>query len=213
MPRVSNLRSPGSRVTTPPSQVTRVLTPPEHGQQRTIIRNAPKQTVLSGDKSLNPSLGDGSNLLSQFNDYDAASEFNDLLTDPLFSKILDGVDIGEDNNIDQISINCDQSINQTNLAKQKIHEIEQSLKQAEPLFSPNTVQPSSDLSQAQIQGLTSGQAPGQGITVMTNTSSGLILVTQQQQQQQFVGSVIQTQPQQRILQQRSSGLIIDQYLN
>ena len=153
---------------------------------RTIIRNVSKSAASSAEvRTVNPAnIGDHS-LLPQFGDYgDAASEFNDLLTDPVFSKILDGVDLGDDN-IDPM---CDQ-----NLAKQKIHEIEQSLKLAEHSFVPTSGSP--------------GAGPGPGVAVVTSSRSG--------QQQQFPSSsVIQTpgtqsqhQPQHRILQQRNAGTV------
>ena len=189
--RGSNVRSPGSRSTLSPSTAAAA----QSTSSRTIIRNASKSNVVTSSVAVKSSagtnLGDNNPLIpSGFGDYgDAASEFNDLLTDPVFSKILDGVDLGDDN-IDQM---CDQ-----NLAKQKIHEIEQSLKLAEHSFVPTSV-----------------PAASPGMSVMTSlgqqcvlTSSGSV-VTIVTQPHQF--PVIQTgagqagQPQHRILQPRNAG--------
>lgn len=186
-PRSTNARSPVSGV--------RGSTPLGHQQpQRTIIRNVVKSPATGG-----AGMGESnSNLIPpSMSDYPvfpdaAASEFNDLLTDPVFSKILDGVDLGDDN-IDPAI--CDQ-----NLAKQKILEIEQSLKLVEHSFSPT--------SHAQSVVTSALGGPGGGQTsVLTSSSSSVMVVSsyQQQQQQQF-SSVIQSgQPQHRILQQRNAG--------
>ena len=180
-PRSTNARSPVTGV--------RGSTPLGHQQpQRTIIRNVVKSPApgMSGESnsSLIGSLGEG---------YDAASEFNDLLTDPVFSKILDGVDLGDDN-IDPAI--CDQ-----NLAKQKILEIEQSLKLAEHSFSPTSL----------AQSTVTSSLGGAGQTSVLTSSSSVMVVSQQQQQQQF-SSVIQSgQPQHRILQQRNAGMMIKIY--
>ena len=165
-------RSPLGPRTTPPFR------PPV--TQRTIVRSA-KTNVVAGElsKSLNINLGDReeSSLLPQFGDIgEAASDFNDLLTDPLFS-LLDGVDLGEDN-IEHIS---DQNLAKQKIQEmQKIHEIEQSLKLAEHSFAPRS-------------------SPSQVVLV---TSAGVI---SHGQTQGHFPSVIQSQPQHRILQQRNPG--------
>merc|ERR1719270_234398 len=189
--RGSNVRSPGSRSTLSPSTAAAA----QSASSRTIIRNASKSNVVTSSVAVKSSagtnLGDNNPLIpSGFGDYgDAASEFNDLLTDPVFSKILDGVDLGDDN-IDQM---CDQ-----NLAKQKIHEIEQSLKLAEHSFVPTSVPAASP-------GMSVMTSLGQHC-VLTHSGSGGPIVTQPHQ-----FPVIQTgagqagQPQHRILQPRNAG--------
>ena len=159
--RTSNVRSPGG------------------GGPKTIVRNVPRLNVdvKSSVPSDNPPAAGG----AQYSD-DGDAAMIDLLTDPVFSKILDGVDLGV-NEIDQISDH--------NLAKQKILEIEQSLKLVENY-------PASSVSQPQAQ-----QPP-------SSVSNSLMIGPQQQQQQQQspqFSSVIQQQPQQhhKILQQRIAG--------
>ena len=151
--------------------------------QRTPVLRTATKTNLGGvelSKSLNMNLGDreDNSLLPQFGDIgEAASDFNDLLTDPLFS-LLDGVDLGDDN-IEHIS---DQNLAKQKIQEmQKIHEIEQSLKLAEHSFAPGS-------SSSQ-----SGQAGGGGVLV---SSHG---------QAHHFPSIIQSQPQHRILQQRNPG--------
>ena len=182
----ANARSPGGGL--------RGATPlgPQQPQARTIIRSVVKSPAPGSEgRQLSSGLGESnSSLLGSLGDYpDAASEFNDLLTDPVFSKILDGVDLGDDN-IDPAI--CDQ-----NLAKQKIHEIEQSLKLAEHSFSPTS------LAQTVV---TSALGGGGGQTsVLTGSSSGSVMVVSGHQQ---FSSVIQAgQPQHRILQQRNAGTL------
>ena len=173
-PRSSNARSPGARSTTPSIQ--------QPTTRNTIFRNVLRSPAPGA------SMGDSnSSLLSSLGDYpDAASEFNDLLTDPVFSKILDGVDLGDDN-IDPI---CDQ-----NLAKQKILEIEQSLKLAEHSFAPTSS--GTTPAQSAVSSALGGQT-----SVLTSSSSSSVMVVSQHQHQ--FSSVIQTgQP--RILQQRNTG--------
>ena len=109
------------------------------GQLRTIIqRGAAKTSTANSSVTAQLSLADRereSSLLPQFGDIgEAASDFNDLLTDPLFS-LLDGVDLGDDN-IEHIS---DQNLAKQKIQEmQKIHEIEQSLKLAEHSFAPTS---------------------------------------------------------------------------
>ena len=176
-PGRTNTRSPGTGV--------RGATPLGQQQpQRTIIRTVAKSPSLAeSNSSLIGSLGPSEEF--------GASEFSDLLTDPVFSKILDGVDLGDDN-IDHAI--CDQ-----NLAKQKIHEIEQSLKLAEHSFSPTSSGPS--LAQSVM---TSALGGASQTSVLTSSNSSVMVVSQQQQQ---FSSVIQSgQPQHRILQQRNAGM-------
>ena len=166
--RNNNSSSPQSRQTNR-SPLGARSTPPFRSPvtQRTIIRSAAKTSLVPGEVNKTINFGDSS-LLPQFGDIgEAASDFNDLLTDPLFS-LLDGVDLGDDN-IEHIS---DQNFAKQKIQEmQKIHEIEQSLKLAEHSFGPSTP------SQQQQRTVTGGQFP----------------------------SVIQSQPQHRILQQRNPG--------
>ena len=156
--RTSNVRSPGA------------------SGPKTIVRNVPRLNVdvKSSVPSSNPPVAG----VAQYSD-DGDAAMIDLLTDPVFSKILDGVDLGVDE-IDQISDH--------NLARQKILEIEQSLKLVENY-------PASSVSQPQTQ-------PPSSVS-----NSSLMIGPQQQRQQQSpqFSSVIQQQPHQKILQQRIAG--------
>ena len=139
--RQTNSRSPlGPTRSTPPFR------PPvtgggggPGGQLRTIIqRGAAKTNTANSPVTAQLNLAERereSSLLPQFGDIgEAASDFNDLLTDPLFS-LLDGVDLGDDN-IEHIS---DQNLAKQKIQEmQKIHEIEQSLKLAEHSFAPTS---------------------------------------------------------------------------
>ena len=134
--RHTNSRSPlGATRSTPPYR------PPVTGgggQLRTIIQRGAAKTSTASSVTAQLSLADRereSSLLPQFGDIgEAASDFNDLLTDPLFS-LLDGVDLGDDN-IEHIS---DQNLAKQKIQEmQKIHEIEQSLKLAEHSFAPTS---------------------------------------------------------------------------
>ena len=180
-----NNNQPGrTNARSPVTGVRGAATLGQHQPQRTIIRNVAKSPSLAESNS---------SLIGSLGDYpEAASEFSDLLTDPVFSKILDGVDLGDDN-IDHAI--CDQ-----NLAKQKIHEIEQSLKLAEHSFSPTSSGPS--LAQSVV---TSALGGARQTSVLTSSNSSVMVVSQHQQQQ--FSSVIQSgQPQHRILQQRNAGM-------
>ena len=112
------------------------------GQLRTIIQRSTAAKTNTANTAVTAQLHLAererereSSLLPQFGDIgEAASDFNDLLTDPLFS-LLDGVDLGDDN-IEHIS---DQNLAKQKIQEmQKIHEIEQSLKLAEHSFAPTS---------------------------------------------------------------------------
>jgi len=181
--RSPNARSPGSYASsTPPSAKTTTTNIPQMGsQQRTIIRNTSRSNSSSdANKQL---VND--NLLPHFSDIGDATDFNDLIADPYLSKILDtviGLADDNDNNSDQ------------NLAKQKIHEIEQSLKSVEHSFAPTHNQPS----------LTMVQTTTNSSRVMVS-SGGVISHGQQQQLYTGPGVIRPGVPQHRILQQRPSG--------
>lgn len=182
--RSPNARSPGSYASsTPPSPKTTTTNIQQMGpQQRTIIRN----TSRSNNSVDVNNLLVNDNLLPHFSDIGDATDFNDLIADPYLSKILDtviGLADDNDNNSDQ------------NLAKQKIHEIEQSLKSGEHSFAPTHNQPS----------LTMVQTTTNSSRVMV--SSGGVISHGGQQQHLYTGpGVIRPGvPQHRILQQRPSG--------
>ena len=117
----------------------------------------------------------------QVNDDGDAAAMIDLLTDPVLSKILEGVEMGID-----VEQNSDQ-----NLAKQKILEIEQSLL--------------SSYSGSGSSGASSQSRGQSGI----RTSNNMIQQQQQQQQSQPYPGVIKqgNQTQHKILQHRTQGRI------
>ena len=183
--RSPNARSPGSYASsTAASSKTTTTNVQQMGTQpRTIIRTTSKSNNMS--ETNKPPGND--NLIPNFpSDISDATDFNDLITDPYLSKILDtviGLADDNDNNSDQ------------NLAKQKIHEIEQSLKSVEHSFAPTHNQPSLTL-------------------VQTTTNSSRVMVSSggvisHSQQHIFAGpGVIRPGggvPRHRILQQRPSG--------
>ena len=180
----TQVRSPGNYTSsTPPSPKTTSTTMQQVGSQhRTIIQNTSR--TISASETSKPVVSD--TFLPQFTDIGEAADFNDLIADPYLSKILDtviGLADDNDNNSDQ------------NLAKQKIHEIEQSLKSVEHSFAPTQSQPSLTMIQT---------TPSSSRLLI---SSGGVISHGQQQQHLYTGTgVIRPGvPQHRILQQRPSG--------
>ena len=111
-------RSPGTALSPAPAHTLTA--------HRTIVRAPGPRSAAH--------LPDPAASLTQLTDTVDASDFNDLLTDPAFSRILDtlgsGLGFGMPSEEDQAG--------EQNRAKQRIHDIEQSLKSVEQSFSPGS---------------------------------------------------------------------------
>jgi len=183
--RSPNARSPGSYTSsTPPSPKTTTTNIQHMGSQPSrVIRTHSNTSRASNNSSSDINkLNVHETLMPHFNDIsDATQDFQDLLKDPLLSKILDSVvGLGDDNDN-----NSDQ-----NLAEQKIHEIAQSLKSGEHSFAATHSQPSLTM-------------------VQTTTNSSRVMVSSggviSHGQQQYSGPGVIRPGVPRILQQRPSG--------